>query len=329
MADARSFINQRTQTFDSLKRSLVLPNNAQAKFVTLNSHISGAIVLAGDLVILGDASTVSSTAEEAMLMAKAAEVHTALLLNGEGGDDFFLENFELIKHMLAYTSIGIGAASDGWSKHLGAIKQTLQNIEALYSEHMGAGTMAQRDAFYAKRTALFSTLEKQLDSFAAFGSGLRNEGSIKRLLGLSTKSYLHTGDIAGYADKVSGVAKASQLIKRGTYIGTALEVGSKGLAIRNACTLGREEQCRKAKYVEGSSLVGSLSGAGIGGYAGGVIALKTCVALGIPNGGLGTLVCGVVGSAIAGWGGGEWGGARGERIGEIFYGKMTNELHPD
>ncbi|MNG24453.1 hypothetical protein D3C84_1091790 [compost metagenome] len=53
-------------------------------------------------------------------------------------------------------------------------------------------------------------LEKQLGNIASFGSGLRNEGSIKRLLGLSTNSYMHNGEIAGYADKVSGVANAAK-----------------------------------------------------------------------------------------------------------------------
>ncbi|WP_426143234.1 hypothetical protein [Pseudomonas sp. DWP3-1-2] len=325
MADARSFINPRTQTFDSLKANLALPKNAKAKFVALNSHISGGVVLAGDLVIVGDASTPSSTAQEAMLMAKAAEVHTALLVNGEGADDFFLENFELLKNLIAYTSMGIGATSDGWSKHLESIKESLQSIESLYREHMGSGTMTRRDEFYAKRTELFLKLEKQLGSFAAFGSGLRYEGSIKRLLGLSTNSYMHTAEIAGYADKVSGVAKASKWIKRGTYIGTALEVGSTGLAIRNACTLGREEQCRKAKYVEGSSLLGSIFGAGIAGYVGGAIATTACVAIGIPTGGAGALACGVIGGAVGGWGGGELGESKGEKYGEILYGKMTND----
>jgi hypothetical protein len=166
-------------------------------------------------------------------------------------------------------------------------------------------------------------LEKQLDSLAALGAGLRNESSIKRLLRLSTNSYLHTGEIAGYADKVSSVAKASKWIKRGAYIGTALEVGSTGLSIHKACTLGREEQCTRAKYVEGSSLVGSLAGAGFLGYAGGAAAGAACTLIfGVPTGGIGALACGVVGGAIGGWGGGELGGSSGEAFGEILYGKM-------
>jgi len=323
MAEARSFINSRTQTFDSLKANTALSGNSMAKFNILNAHIAGSIALAGELVIVGDSSTPSCTSQEAYLMAKASQVHTALLANGAGADDFFLENFELLQQMISFTSMGIGATSDGWSKHLESVKATLQDIEKLYREHAGSGTMTNRDAFYAKRTALFMKLEKQLGSIASFGSGLRNEGSIKRLLGLSTNSYMHNGEIAGYADKVSGVANAAKWIKRGTYIGTALEVGSTGLSIHKACTVGREEQCRKAKYVEGSSLVGSLAGASAGGYLGGIAVTGGCVlVLGITTG-PGALVCGVVGGAAGGWAGGETGKWGGEQFGEFLYGEVT------
>ncbi|MCJ7956347.1 MAG: hypothetical protein MUW57_07265 [Pseudomonas sp.] len=322
MSEALSFINPRTQTFDSLKASLVLQKNTKAKFVSLNSHISSGVVLAGELVIVGDASTPSSTAHEAFLMAKAAEVHTALLVHGVDADDFFLDNFELLKQAISYTSMGVGATSDGWAKHIDEIKKTLKDIEKLYREHMGSGSMTQRDAFYAKRTELFMKLDKQLNSFLSYGSGLRNEGSTKRLLGLSTKRYMHTGEIAGYADKISGAAMASKWIKRGAYIGTALEVGSTALSIRNACALGREEQCRRAKYVEGSSLVGSIAGAGGGGALGGPIAGAIClVGLGITTG-PGALACTVIGGAAGGWVGGEGGQWIGENIGEYLYGKV-------
>ncbi|OUM05062.1 SSU ribosomal protein S2p (SAe) [Pseudomonas syringae] len=324
MAEARSFINPRTQTFDSLKTNLALPKNSKAKFVALNSHISGGVVLPGEMVIVGDASTPSSTAQEAFLMAKAAQVHTALLVNGTGGDDFFLENFELLQRAISFTSIGIGAGSDAWSTHLKSIKESLQNIETLYQQHMGSGTMTQRDAFYVKRTELFMKLDKQLGNFLAYGSGLRKEGSIKRMLGLSTSSYMHTGEIAGYADKVSGVANAAKWIKRGTYIGTALEVGSTGLSIHKACAVGREEQCRKAKYVEGSALVGSLGGASLGGVLGGGAGTFTCaLVLGVATGGPGALVCAVVGAAAGGYVLGEVGKARGEVIGEYIYNEVS------
>ncbi len=323
MAEARSFINSRTQTFDSLRANLALPKNTNAKFLALNSHISGSVVLAGELVIVGDASTSSSTAQEAFLMAKAAEVHTALLANGAGGDDFFLENFELLKQLISHSSMGVGAISESWGRHLEAIKATLQDIERMYREYLGSGTMTNRDEFYAKRTSLFIKLEQQLDNIASLGSGLRNEGSIKRLLGLSTTSYLHTGEVAGYAEKVSGVARAAKWMKSGTYIGIALDVSATGLSIHKACAAGREEQCRKAKYVEGASLVGSLGGSAVGGSLGSYAAGAVCMAVGLPSAGVGTLACVVVGAAAGGALGGALIGSGGEFVGEYIYGKTT------
>ena len=162
-------------------------------------------------------------------------------------------------------------------------------------------------------------LEAQLNKMAAYGSGLRNKGSIKRTLEISTNSYLHTGEIQKYADKLAGVTKAAHWVKRGTYIGIALDVASTGLAIREACMLGREEDCRKAKYVEGGSLAGGLGLGGLGGAVGGFIGPMTCVAVGIPTGGTATVACAVLGGALGGVSGGELGGMIGEEVGEVLY----------
>lgn len=323
MIEAKSFINPKTQNFETLKANIGLSGNSKTKFNILNVHIAGSVVLAGELVIVGDSSTPSCTSQEAYLMAKAIEVHTALVTNGVGADDFFLDNFELLQSLLASASTGVGAASDGWNKHLNAIKTTLNEIEKLHREHLGSGSMIARDAFYAKRIALFSNLETQLSNMASYGSGLRNEGSIKRLLGISTSSYMYTGEIAGYADKVSGVARAAKLVKRGTYIGTALDIASTGLSIHKACKLGREEECRKARYVEGSSLAGTLGGGALGGVVGSYVAGAICVGLSIPTGGGAALACAVIGGAAGGMAIGAAGNSGGEMMGEYLY-RQTN-----
>ncbi|MNJ51129.1 hypothetical protein D3C77_464260 [compost metagenome] len=144
------------------------------------------------------------------------------------------------------------------------------------------------------------------------------------MLGISTKSFLHKGEIDGYAGKISGVAKAANFVKKGTYLGTALDVAATALSIQKACSLGREEQCRKAKYVEGASLTGGLIGGAVIGYIGGGVAVQSCIfVLGIVSGGPGALVCGVVGGAVGGWAGGKIGQSGGEQLGEHLYGKHT------
>jgi hypothetical protein len=320
MAEPLAFINSQTQTYQALKTQLRLTGASNSKFDALNGHIANTVVLAGELVIIGDASTASCTSQEAYLMAKARDIHIGLLINQVDADDFFLDNFELLKDVLKYSSIGAGVVSDGWSKHMAAIGKTLEEIEALHKEFLRTESLAARKKFIAERAIVFGKLDQQLARAASYGSGLRYQSSIKRMLGISTKSFLHTGEIAGYAEKVDGVAKAAKLIKSGTYIGTALAVASSGLEIRNACMTGRENECTKAKYVSGGSLVGGLMGSAMGGSIGGAIALGGCfVALGIVTGGPGALVCVVVGGAIGGYVGGEQGGAGGEKFGEYLY----------
>ncbi|EJM47301.1 hypothetical protein PMI26_01114 [Pseudomonas sp. GM33] len=324
MAQPLAFINSKSQTYASLKAQLGLTGIAKSKFDALNSHIANTVVLAGELVIIGDVSTSLSTSEEAYLMARASEIHIALLTNQVDADDFLLDNFELLQGMLAHGTIGAGVVSDGWSKHMTAIKSTLEEIEQVHKDYLRSGSITARDRFYTERARLFGKLETQLGNVASYGSGLRYQGSIKRMLGISTKSYMSTGEIAGYAQKVSGVARAAKLIKRGVYIGTALDVASAGLNIRQACVSGREEECKKAKYVEGSSLIGGLAGGALGGSIGSRAGMFGCMfVLGVASGGTGALVCAVAGGAVGGVTGGSLGGAVGENFGEYLYGDMA------
>lgn len=322
MGEPLSFINAKTQTFESLKRNLNLTGVLRNKFVALNSHIANTVVMGGELVIIGDPSTSSSTSEEAYLMAKANQIHMGLLSNNVDADDFFLENFEFIQGLLAHGSQGAGAISDAWSRHLERIKAELLDIEKLHQKYLKSGSVVDRDKFYMERALLFGKLEVHLDSLSSYGSGLRTEGSIKRMLNISTKSYLKTGEIAGYAEKVEGVARAARIIKKGTYIGTALDVASTALNIKKACAEGREDQCTRAKYVETSSFAFGFGGGVVGGALGGAVANFGCVVvLGMVSSGTGALACSVLGGAVGGWRGGKVGGEFGENFGDFIYRK--------
>jgi len=319
MSEARSFINPKTQNYASLKANTPMSANQREKFDALNAHIANTVVVGGELVIVGDPGTPLCTSHEAFLMGKAMTIHRHLKINGVGADDFFLKNFEFLQSLIANSAIGVGMVSDGWNKYLDEIRKTLEEISELYRTHSVNGAIHARDDFYARRAALFSKLDDQLKGMGAFGSGLRRQGRIKRMLEISTKRYLHTGEISGYADKVAGVAKAANFIKKGTYIGIPLSVASTGLNIHQACTVGREEDCRKAKYVETSALVGSVGGSFAGGYVGGLAAGGLCVAFGFVSGGLVTLGCSVIGAAAGGKIVGDELGAQAGAFGELIY----------
>lgn len=323
MSEARSFINSQAQSYESLKAGTPMSANQRAKFDVLNAHIVNSVVVGGELVIVGDPGTPSCTSHEAYLMAQAAGIHHQLEVDGAGVDDFLLDNYEMLKSLLAHASLGAGAATDGWGRHLEAIKRTLEDIEQLHRQYLGSGTIRSRDEFYAKRMALFMRLDEQLGMIAAYGSALRNKGAAKRALEISTKSYLHTGEIAGYAEKIAGVSRAAALVKKGTYIGVGLDVASSALDIHKACTLGRENECAKAKYVQGSSLVMGLGGGSMGGAVGSFFATAGCTfVLGVTTG-PGALVCAVLGGAVGGAVGGNIGAEGGEVIGEYLYRKVA------
>lgn len=303
----------------NLKLSLALSPHTQTKFDTLNQHIRNAVVLPGQLVIIGDSRTASCTAEEAQLMRSALNIKLALLAYS-ATDQFLVKNYDQLQAILSYSSVGIGSASSAWSKHLAQVEKTLVEIEDLHKQYLRKGTVGAREEFLVKRRALFVRLDSQISGMARFGTGLRNEGSIKKMLGISSKSYWQHGEIRGYEERVRRVAKASQILKTGTYIGIALDVGATALEITEACTTGREQECTQAKYVEGGKLVAGVGGAFGGGSIGLGIGIGACaLVFGIPTAGAGALACGIVGGAAGGLVAGKLGSAFGESIGTSIY----------
>ncbi|MDY0833989.1 hypothetical protein [Pseudomonas sp. SED1] len=313
MPQPYAFINERQQTSIELKARLRLGKHALTKFDVLNTHIRNAVVLPGQLVIIGDDSTAACTLEESRLMSAAWNIRHSVM--AEGGDTYALHNYDLLQKMLGYASLGIGTAGDAWSRHLQDIGKTLEDIDALHKQSLRQGGGAVRDDFLARRRTLFAKLEAQMRGFARYGTNLRNEGSIKKMLGISTRSYLRTGEINRYADTLARVSKTANLLKNGTPLGIALSTTASALEIKEACSTGREEQCRKAKYVEAGKLAGGVAGGLIGGYLGTAL----CVAVLAPTTGPLALSCILIASGASGAAFGSLGGVAGEEIGEAIY----------
>jgi len=314
-----AFINERPQPYPLLKLSLSLNPYTQTKFDTLNQHIRNTVVLPGQLVIIGDSRTASCTAEEARLMRSAQNIKHDLLAHS-ATDDFLIKNYDQLQAILSHASLGVGSASSAWSKHLAQIEQTLMEIEQLHKEYMRKGSVGVRVEFLIKRRALFLRLDTQLSGMAHLGSGLKNEASIKKMLAISSKRYWHHGEIRGYEERVKRVARASQMLKNGTYIGIALDVGAAALEVTEACTTGREQECTRAHYVEGGKLVLGVGGAYTGGSIGATIGVGACaIVFGIPTGGVGALACAVVGGAVGALALGSAGSGLGEVGGTFIY----------
>ena len=318
---AYGYINQQALPYAFLKSQLWHAGLLQGRdhFDVLNQHLSHGLVRPGELVIVPEAPGAHCTIEEAWLMRHAEEISRRLNqdmpLDGTGN-----KNYDLAQSILGYGSIGIGSATSAWSRHLKEVAHTLEDIEQLHRRLKDGGL--DRETFIRQRQQMFGVLDSQLQGAARFGSGLRGNQPLKGTLGISTKSYLHQGEIAGYAQRVRAITQMSQRLKQGTYLGMALDVGVAGLEIKEACVAGREAQCRRAKYVETGRLVGGVFGAAVVGKRAANIARSACrVALGVSLKGNGELACGVIGGAVGGAAGGsflgELGGFLGGRILEV------------
>jgi hypothetical protein len=306
------FINDRIQTYITLKARV----GGGAKFDVLNAHIRNVVVMPGQLVIVSDGSMGSLTAEETELMALAQNVHRQV--RGSGSE--VIKNYDLMQNMLSYGSLGVGAATGSWSKHLNGVQKTLEEIERLYKLSLVRGTPIARQEFINQRRVLFARLDVQLEGIARWGTGLTKKGPLKKMLGLSTKSYLRTGEIQGYAARIAKVAKVAKLLKHGTAVGIGLNIASTALEIKEACSTGREEVCRRAHYVEAPKLVGGVVGALAGGEIGAAAGPVVCLAIfGAPTLGLAALGCGIIAGGAFAYAGGTLGEIAGESIGETVY----------
>ncbi|WP_339560510.1 hypothetical protein [Pseudomonas sp. EA_65y_Pfl1_P113] len=325
---AQSYINDRATDYQSLKIRLMggaLSRQRSDHFDVLNRHLRTGFVAQGQLVIIPDSHSVSCSVEEAWLMRHAEEVRRNLELNAAAGT-VLLENYDLLQSFLANGSMGIGSATSAWARHLNEVAQTLEEIERLH-QRLKDGRL-DRAMFILQRQALFRRLDVQLQGAARFGTGLRGNESLKKVLGISTKSYLHKGEIAGYAQRIREMTQMSKWLGKGTYVGLVLDTGAAGLEIKEACVTGREAQCRRAKYVETGRLVGSVAGAAVGGKYGAKLAIRGChMFLGIAMKGRGELACAIIGGAAGGQAVGSalahegafWGGKIHEVNGDVIF----------
>ena len=312
---AYGYINQQASPYPFLKSRLWRGGLLQGPdhFDVLNKHLSQGMVRPGELVIVPEMSSAHCSIEEAWLMRHAEEISRQLDQNvplDRAGNT----NYDLAQSILGYGSIGIGSATSAWSRHLQAVAQTLEEIEQLHRQLKDGGL--DKESFIRQRQRMFGVLDMQLQGAARFGSGLRGNQPLKEALGISTKSYLHQGEIVGYAQRVQTITQMSKWLKQGTYLGLALDVGVAGLEMKEACVVGREAQCNRAKYVETGRLVGGVAGAAGAGVIGAELTRRAChIFLGVATRGSGALTCGIIGGATAGYIGGKKGGDGGAFLG--------------
>lgn len=318
MSGAYAFINDKKQNLYSFRDSLPDGNGARSKFDLLNPGISPfSIVLPGQLIVVGDESTSMCTPGDNLLAFYARDVRESLIATDHASATVLTQNYDALQSIMSYGSIGIGSVTSAWSSHLAQVEGTLKDINDAYLRWR-AGTLT-KDQFVARRQSLFSVLDGQLRGIGRWGTGLKNNSTIKKMLGISSKSFIRWGEVANYARNVKRINNVARTLSGGTAIGVALDVSAGLMEIGEACSAGREQQCTKAKFVEvGKMMVGMPVAWRAGAFAG-PAAAQLCLRIAGPTRGASIIACGIAGGAIVGWGAGKGGSVAGGSLGTMLY----------
>jgi hypothetical protein len=324
MYGASAFINEHPRSLSWYKDGLMLRGHAYAKFDQLNAHLGfGLRIKPGELVIIGDDSTSLCTPMDRQLTSYAQDVNRALMLSDDISAHVLVQNYDFLQKIMTYGSIGIGSATSGWATHLNGVESTLKDINTAYQQWR-SGTF-NKDQFVARRQELFKVLDGQLRGIGRWGTGLRNNSTIKKMLGISSKNYWLTGEIPNYVKNVKRINNVARNLAYGTPVGVALDLGAGAMEIGEACSSGREQECTRAKFVEVGKMMVGIPAAGWIGELSGKAGLNLCVKMIGPTRGASIAVCGIAAGAAGGWAAGTAGSWGGAEMGTMLYELLGDE----
>lgn len=298
------------------------------KFRALNPGL-GEVVRAGQLIVLSDPQNPRCTLEETLLMSTAQNVKSVLDEMSPEEADFMVRHRDEIETFLTHGSPAIGVGEAVFAKHLSNINQLMVDIEKLHTDTLKQFGHLRAPEFFERRKNLFSLLDSQLNSLTKKGIGFPDHPKLKTALGISSRSLVHrygragaTGQNPGYYTRLGRVAKASQYIKYGGWLGPVVGGGASYMKVQDVCRAGDSDACEKVKFTETGALAGSVAGGYFAGKALNLVAAPICAAIGVPTAGAGFLICGLVvvggGSLAAGLAVGKLG----DLTGEVIYGAI-------
>ena len=299
--------------------------SVMGKFKLLNPNLRD--VKAGSMIVLSDPNNYQCTREEALLMEVAAKTSQMLETLSPEEADFMVQHRDAIQTFLSHGSTAIGVGAGILKNNLDNVGNALRDIEALQQTTLQRDGNLRSPTFFAERQRLLAQLNSHMTALTRKGIGFPHHINLKRALGLSSQSLVHhwtnasaAGQIPGYATHLEGVAKAAKYVKYGGWLGTAVGGGASALKVQDVCTAGNAEACERVKFTETGSFTGGIVGGGIVGAALSTSAVGgLCVGLGVPTGGLGSLVCSIVVVGVGSFSSSAIGGAVGEKMGERIF----------
>jgi hypothetical protein len=311
----------------NLEAQLFLSPNPSviAKFRSLNPNPD--LVKAGSMIVLSDPDNQQCTYEESLLMQTAQIVSSALEPLTVEEADFMAQHHDAIKTTLLIGSKAMGVGTAMAANHLDGIKTALKDIETLHTNTLEANRSLNAKSFKKQRAQLLQSLDGQLTKLTKKSIGLPDYPNLKTALGIDHPHLVHRwrkaggiGQNPGYATHIQAITKASQYVKYGGGIGTAVGGGASVMKVQDVYRNGITEACEKVKYSETGSFFGGLAGGALAGTAlSAGTATTICAAIGVTTAGIGTVICGALVAGAGSFAGGYIGEKSGESAAERIY----------
>jgi len=278
---------------------------------------------AGEIFVIGDGQRRPvCTREELQAMSAAKQAREALASLTPEEAEFMMRHQAEIAGLLSDVSLAMGVSEAMVAKSMDELSTILQKIEHLHKDQFIKHGHLRHPEFFAERQKLFTQLSANLKATVLNKRlNLGNYQSLRRDLGISSRSLVHhwskaggPTQIPGYATHLDKLAKMAKYLKTGGRIG--ITIGGIGSAIKvsEVCKEGNSKACEKVKVTEASNFSGGLAG----GWAAGKISVRVSANV-CWRFGPGTLACGVVITGAGALAGSVAGMEYGEKLGELVF----------
>ncbi|MHA0881553.1 hypothetical protein [Enterobacter ludwigii] len=320
---------QHPGTLDYQARLLFNNVNSEAARYFMQLNHDTLWLKPGQLLIVADPNNANQSLQLSTLAKAKQKINHAFTSLNTSVSEYLHANYENIS---ALTSLGdklAGNVGDLGEKYFRQMESILVKIERTYqNQFISQGSLIGQQ-FYIERKALFSQLKPLLNDVSKLTLKIQPYESIKKALGLSSRSIVHewstvgVGAIPGYSDYILRSSRAASIMKAGGWISLGFSFLNTSNDVYKACTVDREDQCGKVAVTEYSKFGGGTLGAAGGAWAASLGTGALCGAMGIPTLGTGALVCGIVvgvGATSAGaWLGTKGGAEFGEGISNLIF----------
>lgn len=307
-------IVERPGTLEYQARELFRDIRSPAASLFMKLNADTQYLKPGQILIVADPDTPDHLTMQMLTTLRQAKNKTNTALIGLSSDDagFMQKHSGMIAALTGAGDKVFGTVSDVGEKYFKAIEQTLKKIEASYQNQFRTqGTLISQQ-FFVERNQLLNQLKELvnkplLKSPARYIVKFQQYENMKRALNLSSRSIVHEwstaglGGIPGYSYYVGNAARAARFLKTGGYIGIGFAFVGISNDVVNACSKGRESECRKIAVRDYTKFAVGTGGAMYAGAWGGSAALAGCAAIGIVTAGAGGVACAAVGSVVGGY----------------------------